>query len=214
MAKILGVDVARQGDDASVLARRRGLQMYPFKKYRNLTGIEGASITNRLWNEFGADAAFVDGTGGFGFAWIDQLSNLGRTAIPIGFADQARDSVRYYNRRAEMSIEFVEWIKNGGALPPEGSEGAVELLESLIHTTYGFKGDRLILEAKEDVKAKIGFSPDEFDASILTFAEPVTAKRATGHISHNVVQPYSPFTDLERRTGGGYSAVGDYRPFG
>lgn len=213
MAKILGVDVARQGDDSSVIARRRGLQMYPFKRYRNLTGIEGASITNRTWNEFGADACFVDGTGGFGFAWIDQLANLGRTALPVGFADTARDQNRYYNRRAEMSLEFVEWIKNGGALPPDGSEGAFELLEALIHTTYTFKGDRLLLEAKDDVKAKIGFSPDEFDACILTFAEPVSAKKPQHHVSHSAVGSYDPFVDLARRTGGGYSAAGDYNPY-
>lgn len=213
MAKILGCDVARQGDDSSVIARRRGLQMYPFRKYRNLTGIEGASAVNRLWNEFGADACFIDGTGGFGYAWIDQLSNLGRTAIPVAFNESARDTDRYYNRRAEMSFNFVEWIKNGGALPPEGSEGARELLEALIHTTYSFKGDLLLLEPKEDVKAKIGFSPDEFDSCILTFAEPVTAKRAQGHVNHNVASPYEPFAELTRRTGGGYSAVSDYNPF-
>lgn len=214
MAKILGCDVARQGDDSSVIARRQGLQMHPFKKYRNLTGIEGASITNRMWNEFGADACFVDGTGGFGFTWIDQLSNLGRSAIPVGFADEARDSERFYNRRSEMAFNFVDWIKKGGALPPENSEGAFELMEALIHTTYTFKGDRLILEPKDDVKAKIGFSPDEFDAGMLTFAEPVTPKIATGRVSHNATGPYNPFSDLEKRTGGGYSAVSDYKPYG
>jgi hypothetical protein len=213
--KIIGVDVARQGDDASVLARRRGLQMYPFKKYRNLTGIEGASIANRLWNEFGADAMFVDGTGGFGYTWIDQLSTLGRTAIPVGFADEARDSVRYYNRRAEMALEFVEAIKNGLALPPEGTEGMHELKEALIHTTYTFKGDRLLLEPKEDVKSKIGFSPDEMDAAMLTYAEPVTAARKQpGAVNYSAVSTYNPHAEMDRIMGTGYNVVGNYNPFG
>ena len=41
-------------------------------------------------------------------------------------------------------------------------------------TTYSFQGDKLLLEPKADLKARIGFSPDEFDAMILTFAHPVT----------------------------------------
>ena len=31
----------------------------------------------------------------------------------------------------------------------------------------------LLLEPKADLKERIGFSPDEFDALILTFAQPV-----------------------------------------
>lgn len=217
-ARILAADVARQGDDASVIARRRGLVLYPFKKFRNLTGIEGASITNRTWNEFGADACFIDGTGGFGFTWVDQLSNLGRTAIPIGFGDEARDPVRFENRRAEMAFGFVEWIKAGGALPNTGP-GVEELVQSLIRTTYGFKKgkDRLILEPKEDVKAKLGYSPDEMDAAMLTFAEPVTAKVASpfARPSYNATTAYQPFAELDRMVQlPVQGAVSPYNPYG
>jgi hypothetical protein len=40
-------------------------------------------------------------------------------------------------------------------------------------TTYTFVGDKLLLELKDDVKKKIGYSPDEMDAGLLTFAYPV-----------------------------------------
>lgn len=216
MARVLGVDVARQGDDSSVIARRRGLQLYPFRKFRNLSGNEGASITNRMWNEFGADACFVDGTGGFGYSWIDQLANLGRTALPIGFSEEARDPVRYYNRRAEMALEGVQWIREGGALPPEDSPGMREFIQGMSRTTYLFKGDRLILEPKEDVKAKMnGVSPDEMDAFILTFAEPVQAKIANpfnARTSYNAATPYQPFAEMDRMMQLP-SAVGRYDPF-
>ena len=36
-----------------------------------------------------------------------------------------------------------------------------------------FKGEKLLLEPKEDVKGKIGHSPDHMDSLMLTFALPV-----------------------------------------
>ena len=68
-----------------------------------------------------------------------------------------------------MAFECVQWIKRGGALPESAN-----LLTALTQTTYSFQGDKLLLEPKADLKARIGFSPDEFDALILTFAHPVT----------------------------------------
>lgn len=194
MARIMSIDVARQGDDSSVIARRQGLQMFPFLRYRNLTGIQGASIANRVWQEFDCDACFVDATGGFGFTWVDQLTVLGRSPIAIGFADEAKDSGRYYNRRAEMAFNFVEWIKAGGALPPAETEGSEQLKEALVATTYTFKGDRLILEPKDQVKAKLGYSPDEFDAAMLSHAEPIAKSRNERRANHNAFQgTWNPF---------------------
>ena len=70
-AKVIGVDVARYGDDESALAFRQGLQALPFKTYRNLNSTQGAGLVARAWEEFGAHACFVDDTGGFGSGWID-----------------------------------------------------------------------------------------------------------------------------------------------
>jgi hypothetical protein len=85
-----------------VIARREGIQMHNLLRYRNLDGNVGASITNRVWHEFDADACFVDATGGYGFPWIDALKTLGKAAIPIQFSNRASDPERYVNRRAEM----------------------------------------------------------------------------------------------------------------
>ncbi len=215
--KIISADVARQGDDASVLCRRQGPQMFNFIKRRNINGLTGAAITNRLWEEFGADACFIDATGGFGFTWIDQLQVLGRAAIPVGFANEATQADRYYNKRAEMAFGLADWIRRGSALPPESSEGAHELLQALINTTYTFKGDRLILEDKQAIKDKIGYSPDEFDAAILTFAEPVTAARRQGRVNRSAMgAAYNAFAEMHRRGDSSYPTLGptsDYTPF-
>lgn len=165
-ARILGVDVAREGDDSSVIFRRQGLQAFIPKQYRNIDGTQGAGIVAREWQDWDADACFIDDTGGFGSSWIDNLRRLGRSPIGVHFAQTGTD--RYFNKRAEMAFECVQWVKDGGALPD-----IPELLAAMTQTTYTFKGDKLLIEPKDAIKIKLGYSPDHFDSLMLTFAFPV-----------------------------------------
>ena len=211
-ARVMGVDVAEFGDDESVIARRRGIQMLPFLSYRNLNSTQGAGQVSRAWNEFDADACFIDATGGFGAGWIDQLALVGKSAIRVHFGQKANAEERYANRRAEMYFLFVQWIKDGGALPLSNN-----LLAALTSTTYAFQRDRLILEPKADVKTKIGFSPDEADAAALTFAEPVNPKVQSVLPGMNVRSAADPNYRPFRIQGGGgtveNSAAGRYDPY-
>ena len=167
-ARILGVDVARFGDDASVIFPRQGLVAFPPMRFRNIDGTQGAGAVARKWTDWQADACFIDDTGGFGGSWIDNLRRLGRTPIGIPFSGRANDP-RYDNKRTEMYFEAVDWIRRGGQLPPGGASH--ELIAALSQTTYSFRGDRLLLEPKEQVKARLGYSPDDADAFVLTFAQ-------------------------------------------
>ena len=116
-----------------------------------------------------------------------------RTPIGVQFAGEAQNRSRYFNRRAEMYLEAIQWIKRGGALPE-----SAELLSALTATTYCFKGDRFLLEPKDDIKAKIGFSPDEADAFALTFAQRVISKREQERSRfrrRSAVQEWDPFRE-------------------
>ena len=168
--RVLGVDVARFGDDASVIFPRQGLVAYPPLKLRNIDGIQGAGAVARKVADWRADAIFVDDTGGWGASWIDNLRLLGHAPIGVGFSSRPNDP-RYDNKRTEMYFETVEWIKKGGAIPE-----IPELIAALSQTTYSFRGDRLLLEPKEQVKARLGYSPDDADALALTFAQPVAGR--------------------------------------
>jgi phage terminase large subunit len=173
--RVLGVDVARFGDDASVLFPRQGMAAFAPQKFRNLDGIQGAGAVAARLRDWPADAVFVDDTGGWGASWIDNLRLLGHAPIGIGFAGRANDP-RYENKRTEMYFEAIDWIRRGGALPPPSTPGVPELIAGLSQTTYSFRGDRLLLEPKEQVKARLGYSPDDADAFALTFAQPVAAR--------------------------------------
>jgi hypothetical protein len=186
---VLGVDVARYGDDSSIIFPRQGLQAYTPYQYKNLDGTEGAERVISKWREWNADACFIDNTGGFGASWIDNMVRLGKSPIGIHFSQTAIDE-RYFNKRAEMAFNLVNWIKAGGALPD-----VPELLSALTQTTYTFKGDKLLLEAKEDVKVKLGHSPDHMDALMLTFAHPVEKQSINNPFNQSTHQiEYNPFS--------------------
>ena len=169
-AKILGVDVAREGDDSSVIFPRQGLVAFPPQVMRNVKTIDGAGTVARKEDEWQSDAIFVDNTGGFGGGWIDQLVNLGRNPIGVHFASAASQA-GYANKRSEMYFNMAEWVKNGGALPKIPA-----LIAELTTPTYSFQRDRLLIEPKEEIKKRIGRSPDLADALALTFAHPVAPK--------------------------------------
>lgn len=199
--RVMAVDVARFGDDSCSLCKRQGIQMFPFAKKRNIDSTQGAGWISREWDDWKADACFVDETGGFGAGWSDQMRLLGKTPIGIQFAGEPQDRERYFNKRAEMAFEFVEWIRRGGALPESN-----ELLSALTQTTYSFRGDRLLLEPKEVIKVKLGYSPDDFDSAMMTFGAPVSARnvRQRGGNRSAVQDGYDPFASIESAVSGSY----------
>lgn len=171
LPKILGVDVALQGGDRTVIAPRQGLACFKPKILRepNPLVIAGAvAVSAQKW---GADAIFVDNTGGWGSGVVAELRRLGYEVVPVQFSSSALDPV-YYNKRAEMAFNFAQAIKYEGVCLPDFPE----LKEEACAITYTHKGDRFILEDKDIIKEKLGRSPDIFDAYSITYAFPV-AKR-------------------------------------
>lgn len=206
-SKVLGVDVARGGADSSVLYPRWGIQALMPKRYRNLDSIQGAGVVARMIDDFHPDATFIDETGGFGAGWIDNLRRLNYTPIGVLFSASAHNKERYHNKRTEMIFDGIQWIKDGGALYP-----STEMKLALTETSYTFHGDALLIEPKDMIKAKIGFSPDEMDAFVETFAEPVSPKATQRFGNGQATNPeaYNPYASMDKpAAGGAYNAFRD-----
>ena len=168
-AKVLGVDVARMGDDQTVIIRRQGLAASDMRKFKKFDLMQVAGFVAQEIETWQPDATFVD-VGGMGAGVVDRLRQLGHDIIEVNFGAAALHSDRHYNLRTEMWVNVREWLKAGGVLPPDD-----ELASDLAGPQYGFDAkQRIQLERKEDMKRRGLASPDCGDALALTFAMPVS----------------------------------------
>ena len=173
---IFGLDVARFGDDQSVLTKRQGLIVQPQLKWRNLDLMTLAGLVARHIDADRPDAVFVD-MGGLGAGVVDRLHQLGyEQTLGVDFGGQAAKPPLHVNKRTEMWCALHDWLKNGGALPADP-----ELAADLTGPEYGFTGDKgqIALEKKADMKKRGLASPDCGDSLALTFALPVARRDHT-----------------------------------
>lgn len=171
----LGVDVARFGDDETVIACRQGLASWPAVVLR---GARTTEIAGRVLEEArrrGAEVVFVDDTGGWGAGVVDALLQAGVNVVPVNFSGKAQDP-RYYNVRSEIWFRMAEWVKRGGALPDDPL-----LASELASPIYAVREGRFWLEDKEHVKKRLRRSPDRADALALTFALPDVPSGVSTH---------------------------------
>ena len=115
---------------------------------------------------WGSEVEIFDATGGWAAGAVDVLRTGGTSPIDVQFHAPATDP-RYANRRAEMWMLMAEWIKKGSALPP-----IPELVAELAEPTFSYVNGRFLLEPKDQIKRRLGRSPDLADALALTFALP------------------------------------------
>lgn len=167
----VGVDVARFGDDQSVIRTRVGRDARSIapKRYRELDTMQLASRVAEhveyLKLTWGFRVTiFVDG-GGVGGGVVDRLRQLGYNPIEVNFGGKPEDPRKYLNKRAEMWGRMKEWL----------SIGAIELDEALAtdltSVEYQYTtADQIQLESKEGMKKRGLASPDDGDALALTFA--------------------------------------------
>lgn len=164
--KRLGVDVARFGDDRTVIFPRQGLAAFMPVEMRGARTTDIAArvlLAKRRWE---SEMEFIDDSGHWGHGVIDNLIASGESPVAVLFEDKAVDP-RYANKRAEMWLEMAEWIKRGGCLPQ-----MPELTRELTAPTYTFVNGKFQLEPKDKIKERLGVSPDLADALCLTFAHP------------------------------------------
>lgn len=175
--KRLGVDVARFGDDRTVLLPRQGLAGFQPAIMRHARNSPvSVDIANRamgLQNEQAIEEMFCDDSGGWGHGAVDILRSAGRVVYPILFENKQTRDPRFYNLRAEMWWNMAEWVKAGGCLPLIG-----EMVAEMATPTYAFKDGKIIIEPKDAVKKRLQRSPDLADALALTFALPDTPARS------------------------------------
>jgi hypothetical protein len=165
---MVGVDVARFGDDKSVITLRQGrvlLRQIVFGKADVVDVAGRVKDVVRLQSEGVAQIA-VD-TIGIGSGVADILRrDYGDIVQDVNSALRVDDGSNY-NLRARMWQEMREWFKAGASIPNDS-----ELVTDLTSLQYKYKGGLMLIEAKEDAKGRGIKSPDRADSLALTFAYP------------------------------------------
>lgn len=170
---LLGVDVARFGDDQTVLTLRRGRKVFPQLRFRGLDTMQVAAKAYELWRTEKVDFVFVDGVG-VGAGVFDRLKQLKVPVVDVQSAEAADKSNEYYNKRAELWGRCRDWLRTAQPDIPND----VELITDLTAAQYGFDGNmRYQLEKKEDMKRRGLASPDNADSLVYTFED--TSKAVT-----------------------------------
>jgi hypothetical protein len=207
---IIGVDVARFGEDESVIYFRKGRdgRTIPPIRMRGLRGaVDTMTVAGKVAEvslQYRADAIFVDG-GGVGGGVVDRLRQLqvpvwdiqfGGKSDAVDFPGQQDQGVRYANKRAEIWGKMREWLSIGMIADEP------QLLEELTGPQYGFnKNNDLQLESKDDMRRRGLASPDIADALALTFAYPVVPHAFAGglhDLPRATISDYDPIKLFEQ----------------
>jgi hypothetical protein len=121
------------------------------------------------------DALIVLATG-IGWGVVDRLKQMGYGDLVIA-VDEGTDALdgKFANRRAEMWWHGSEWVKHRGQLLKDPELHAD--LQAMGLPVPVLKGaTRLLLDPAEDVRARLGRSPDKGTSLVGTFAAPVAPK--------------------------------------
>ena len=183
---MLGVDVARGGNDQTVLAPRYGWWLAPLQKYHGRTTTTGFSVAQLMQPLLARGGAAALDVIGIGSAAIDAALELkmSATGINVSNATDKTDrtgKLRFLNVRAYLYWKLREALDPEGqdlmALPPDS-----ELLGDLRATKYalGLRGVKII--EKDDIKTNLGRSPNCADAVMLSMYAPDVLRGGVGRI--------------------------------
>jgi hypothetical protein len=167
--KRIGIDTSRYGDDPTVLFPRQGLVAFKPKVMRHArrdavsTDIAAAVMAGKT--SWGSELELFDGTGGWSAGALDVLRAGGVDPVDVQFHAPATDR-RYKNRRAEMYFALAKWVPRG-ALPR-----VPELVRELTEQTFTYVHGQFLMEDKDQIRKRLGRSPNYSDALALTFGLP------------------------------------------
>ena len=196
---IIGLDVARFGDDKTIFCFRQGRLCLKFLSYEKLDNVAVANLATGFIKDYKPHRIFMD-IGGQGAGVFDILKDRGYREVIRGvyFGEKAINDERYFNRRAEMWDSVQAWLSSSLQVQLPKDEELFDELTS-INKKYDRRG-RLQLEEKDEVKKRLGRSPDKADALALTFAEPIYDVGEPKIYRPNNVSVEDIFTNINTRS--------------
>lgn len=189
--RMLGVDVAGMGRDSTCYCERKGGWVAPFESINSGGQADHMAVSGQIINrrKFHPDMYVSIDTIGEGAGVYSRCLELdsSRFILSCKYSEGAKGQndreltdltgqYRFQNMRAYLFWCVRDWLnpKNntGAMLPPDP-----QFDEEATEIRWSFRSDgRIIIEPKDDIKGRLGRSPDKFDALANTFY-PIATRR-------------------------------------
>lgn len=164
----IGCDPAREGDDKTSIYHRKGPVVRLLQRYGKRDTMETAGWVKHELDRRPGSEARVDEIG-IGAGVVDRLDEQGCKVQGVNVGRSARDDEHFANLRAELFWNLRERFEAGTIdIDPHDEDLASQLVS--IKWKPDSRG-RVMIEKKEDMKKRIGRSPDDAEAVMLAFAE-------------------------------------------
>ena len=165
---VIAVDVARFGDDSSVILRRRGDRVEDIQALQHQDTMRLASRVAAAISQHNPACVFIDEIG-VGSGVVDRLRQLGHPVHGVNVARKARNDKKFVNLRAEGYSRLRDRFVSGRIYIPDDRQ----LIAELSSLRYSYDSyDRLKIESKDEIRKRGLPSPDKADALMLAFLPP------------------------------------------
>jgi phage terminase large subunit len=162
--KAIGVDVARSGEDSTIIAFFDGNKQLPFECVRGKDLMRVANRLKQLYHE-GWKVIAVDDTG-IGGGVVDRLKEMNVPVHAVNFGAAPRNYIRekcMTNVRTELYFLLEEELRREQIALIDDRE----LLQELTSVQLRASKEKYLLESKEHLRKRLGRSPDKADATCL-----------------------------------------------
>lgn len=169
---VLGVDIARFGQDESVVYINRGGRCRLLATWAKEDTVESARRVHRLAIEAGVSEVRIDaeGVGGGVYDMLKRLDEFrGKTYELIGVAGgRAAPDARRWSRARSYHYDQLRDAMAAGRIDLDYDDK--ELTEQLLNTTYRFTktSGAIQITPKDEMRGVMGGSPDRLDALIYS----------------------------------------------
>lgn len=177
--RALGVDVARYGDDDTVIARTEGWHLAELEAFHGIDTFETyqLSLARIVTNQIPAHMVRVD-TVGLGAGVADDLKRMSKILCTEFIAgakavEGGHKFLHFKNLRSQAWWNMRDILSNGPAsftndLDPEHKR---LLTADLTAPRYSLDSDKVIeVESKDSIKGRLGRSTDYGDAVVMAYA--------------------------------------------
>lgn len=170
----LGVDVGGGGDETVIRERRGRVAGREWRAHTDRPEVLAPLVLNAI-RESGATAVKIDSIG-VGFGVIGELRNLygagqhSATIVGVNVAEASADSEKFANLRAQIWWEVGRNLSERGGWDLSQMDNADRTVAQLLAPQW-FINDKgkIQVEKKEEIRKRLGRSPDNADALLLAF---------------------------------------------